>query len=290
MNTPSLTLAGIIAALGVASLGSVQAATTVLLNENFDTYSTVADVNAAGWYFRNTSSSGALWGDPQTLNEAPLSGMTLHHGGGSTGNTWVLKQWSGTTLTSLGDSLTLSFDAVLGSGNEFDVGLLDASQTLSGNALGGASPIAGATGYGYVQTASTAGVVGIISGSGTTSSSTDPSTSSNDLNTFLDTLSTLPSITGTALSFSLVITKVATGAQVDFYQGSTLLSSSIDTSATDSLTFNTIKLRAFNNSNLDNVVLTYATAAVPEPSTAACFTGIVTLCLALVRRRRGYTV
>jgi len=297
INTPkSLPLRGLRLLLGSAlvsaSFASLEAS-TVLINENFSTLTTSTGLTQAGWYFRNGDSTGAAWPAPASLASpiGNLSGTVLRGGltSGTSANTWLLKQWGGTTLTDVGDSLTLSFDAVFSGSDEFNVSFFDAEQTITGNALGGASPIAGASGYGYMQTFGANPVAGVISSTVQTGTQTG---ANSDVNTLRDSLGSIPSITGSAYNFSLTATKVEDGAQISFYRDGTLLSSWVDTSIVGGMELNTFKIRLTGTTTsryIDNIVLTQG-SAIPEPSTYAAFAGVAVLGLAAGRRRRASDV
>ncbi|MFH1498508.1 MAG: PEP-CTERM sorting domain-containing protein [Verrucomicrobiota bacterium] len=294
MNTPhSTTLLRVLAfgALTACSAASLEAS-TVLINENFDSIADNAGLNAAGWYYRHGSASTSYWPGPIAYENGTLSGNVLRGGSGSSGNNWVLKQWGGTTLTNVGDSLSLSFDTSFNLPARFNVSFFDAGGTeITANShsvgipTGTNSVIAGATGYGFEQ----------IYASGTATSggigTTTAALNGFDTVALQTSLETLPTLSGDVFTFTFSVTMVETGAQISFLKDGALVDSWTDTSVSGSVSFDTLKLwisasnSATANRALDNVVLTH-TSNIPEPSTAAALVGLATLGLAITRRQR----
>jgi hypothetical protein len=264
------------------------AGAAVVFSENFDSIAPTspgspAGLNAAGWYFRNTSTSGAFWnsgGSTRSFTNGVMTGNSLFNNGGSSGNTVLLKQWTPITLDEIGESLTVSFNALVTNASlsgTFNVSLLSTSNVVSTNTFGNsglnASPIAGATGYGYLQTASAGGI------------NTVSESSSGTTNTLKSSPTILPVLNDSIVhSYSLSVAKVSTGFEVSFSRDGGIIHSFIDTSNTGNLTLSTLKLGPVQTIAIDNVVL--SSSLIPEPSTYAALGGLSVLVLAVARRRR----
>jgi|GEM_PF-2406324 len=297
MATPSLLTPiarlFVIGAAAAVTAASLPAATTVHINQNFDTIADNTALNNAGWYYRHGSNSTTYWPGPQAYAAGTMSGNVLRGGTGSSANSWALTQWAGTTLTNIGDAVSVSFDVSFNLPGRFNVSLFDTggtaitanSYSTGGIAGGSASVIAGSTGYGYEQT--------YTSGEPTSAGIVTTTAASNgfDTTTIRSNLVTQPDILG-ASAFTFSVKLVETGAEISFSDGSSVIASWIDTSVTGPLSFDTLKLwvSATNSSTvnraIDNVVLTEF-SNIPEPSTFASLAGVAALGLAFGRRFRG---
>lgn len=284
-HTPHPALAVGALALGLFALPA-NAATSILINENFDSIANNTDLNSAGWYYRHASVSTAYWPGPAAYSNGTMSGNVLRGGTGSSENAWVLTQWDRTTLTNVGDSLSVTFDMRLTNAHRFNVSFFDAEGTsITANSNSGTTNvIAGSTGYGYEQlfTSQTLTTSGIIT--------TTVANTGHDASVFKTSLT--PTLTGEVMTLTFSVTLVETGAQVSLLRGATVLDQWIDTSVVGSISFDTLKfglstkVSAIDTRALDNVVLSY-TAAIPEPSSAAALAGLATLGLGATRRRRS---
>lgn len=265
------------------------AATTVLFSENFNSIANNTELNTAGWYYRHGSNSTTYWPGPVAYSNGAMTGNVLRGGTGSSANAWVLKQWAGTTLTSVGDALSVTFDlSMVSTASRFNVSFFEAGNTVitansystGGIAGGSANAIAGSTGYGYHHDFG-AGTAGIVT---TTVASTG-----------FDTVAYKPSdtatIVGEVMNLTFSVKLVETGAEISLFKGTQPLSQWVDTSVSGSISFDTLKFwisstnSATANRALDNVVVSY-TSAIPEPSSAAALAGLATLGLVATRRRR----
>lgn len=292
-HTPQSQLAAGALALALFAL-PLQAATTEIFSENFNNIADNTALNTAGWYYRHGSASTSYWPGPIAYENGTMSGNVLRGGSGSSGNNWVLKQWGGTTLTNVGDSLSLSFDMSFNLPGRFNVSFFDTGGTeITANShsigipTGTNSVIAGSTGYAFEQIYASGEPTS--GGIGTTTAALNGFDTVN-LQTSLETL---PSLTGNVSTFTFTVTMVETGAAISFLRDGAVLDSWTDTSVTGSASFDTLKLwvSATNSSTvnraLDNVVLTHSTGStIPEPSAAGVLAGIATLGFVAGRRRR----
>ena len=198
------------------------AATTILINENFNSIADNAALNTAGWYYRHGSVSTAYWPGPAAYSSGTMTGNILRGGTGSSENAWVLKQWGGTNLTNIGDSLSVTFDMRLTNAHRFNVAFFDAKGTVitanssSISTTGTTNVIAGSTGYGYEQ---------IFTSQALTTSGVITTTSANngfDATTFRT--SATPTLTGSIMTLTFSVELVGTGARVALLSGTTVLS------------------------------------------------------------------
>lgn len=286
--TPHPVFSASVLVLALSALPA-SAATSVLFSENFNAITNNTELNTAGWFYRHGSNTSTYYPGPIAHSSGTMSGNVLRGGTGSSANAWVLKQWGGTTLTSVGDALSVTFDlSMVASASRFNVSFFEAGSTVitansysTGGVAGGSiNPITGSTGYGYHHDFG-AGTAGIVT---TTVANTG-------FDTVAYKLSDTANIVGEVRNLTFSVKLVETGAQISLFQGAQQLSQWTDTSVSGSISFDTLKFWISSgntttaNRALDNVVLSH-TSAVPEPSSAAALAGLATLGLVATRRRR----
>lgn len=260
MNLPKKSL---LLAASLAALSLMQNASAVVIFQ--DTFTGISNPNSAGWYSFNSNSGGGAW-TIATDNTAPLSGNVLSNPAGAVSNTSVYKQFSTTTLTNVGDSISISLDlhSVTGVGS-IGISLLGTNQTITANQFGG-TVLTNAAGYGF-GLQSTQERTFLTAGTGNLweVSNNDPI----PYTTYLGNVSASTPITTNAVTFSLTLTKTATGVQIDSSYGGTVFSSYTDTTGSIYTSFNTVRIfgnpASGNKIDIDNVTVT----TVPEPSAVA---------------------
>ena len=273
-HTPQSQLAAGALALALCAL-PLQAATTELINQSFDTMRLNADdpdredLKAAGWYSWNSNTQGAYAG----IATAPtgMSGRVLSVGG-SSANSYIYTQWNAVSLANVGDSLTLNVAARAGAmhaSNPYEFTLLDSSNVLTENSKGGTEPMATASGFSYRINSTGEALLAYTEGT--------PSTLVSDSN--------VPAVFDSTVynySFSVTVTSAETATIRMVIDGTESLS--FEQSFEGLLGFNTLRMRSSTGAQWDDVVLTHTT--IPEPSAAGVLAGITTLGFVAGRRRR----
>jgi hypothetical protein len=291
MNPPSLSIIGMMAAIGLTPFGSLHAATTVIFADNFDSATVpTSTINEFGYYTRANS------GNPWAIKTG--SSATTHTGnyietGGSTANGDTIKQWVGSPVSlNVGDTLTASFDVdnrssvVLSplSSLNLKMTFFDSSHTITANSIGATNPFNNkVSGYGYVQTNAGGSIQRYTNYDTTTALGGTPPAAAQ----FAD-FQQIYDLSVHTLTFS--ITRQLAGATFTFAEGGNIIYSYTDTTAS-AFTFNTLRLLAAGASGngfyIDNIGVTLTTATIPEPATAAVLAGLGMLGLAATRRRRN---
>lgn len=211
-----------------------------------------AGLNAAGWYFANSSAGGAAW-TIATDNTSPLSGNTLTNTGGTSNWTTGLRPFSSVGLGNVGDWVAIQFNyhvANSGSG-QLGIGLLSTATTLSANTYG-SDPVGNAAGYRVYHNTQTAA---------TTAQFVKVT---NDADTNLLSATSGSATLGNnsaAHTMILKLTRTATGLQISWAVDGVTLGTYTDTSS-PYFTFNLVTF--FDGGNtpvyVDNVTLTKQTA------------------------------
>ena len=243
---------------------------------------TSAGLNSVGWYMYQNNAGGQAW-TTGTDNTSPLSGGVMKNPGGSSANTVAIKQFASSTLTNVGDSITLSMDLrALGAGS-FNVSLLQSAATVSTNQYGSANPLADGHGYGFLMS-STQDRTFLTAGTGSLWEVTngDPIPYTN----YLTNVSASTPMTTLARTLTLTLTKTAGGVQIGSSFAGTTFTPYQDTSGNIFTSFNTIRIYgngALAGMYFDNISV--AKNVVPEPSPMALVLVAGGLCL--VRSRRS---
>lgn len=250
----------IVASVALIVSGASAMATT-LVDDTFAGVTT-ATLNANGWYFLNSSSGGTPW-QVWNYTSAPFVAETLANPGGSSGWTYGLRQYSSTTLTNVGDTLSLQLNYRVGnagSGQLF-LSMFNTAATITSNAFGyttgtgGTDPIGDAAGYMVQTVTSTSGTVGALR------------QITNDADSLLAATSGTATLGDTsAHTLLMTLTRVSTGTQIEWSVDGTSLGSTIDTTA-PYYTFNSLDILDGGNTPvyLDNILIT----STPEPSAMA---------------------
>lgn len=236
-------------------------ASIVLTNDDF-TGVTTGTLNADGWYFLG-GASNTPW-IIATDNTSPMSGNVMQNSAGTAGGTNGLKQFTTQTLSTLGDTLTLTMDYHVASNTtsgDFGVEFLNSSTTYAANLFG---PGALTIGNGYA----------VAMGVGTTGTTADFRTSTGDMQfsgTILATtsISAILGATSTAHAMVFTLTKVVAGTELAWSIDGVQLGNATNSAYS---TFNTIAIRTGSYTasgskavNFDNISVGFT----PEPSTWA---------------------
>lgn len=247
-------------ALAGLTLWSTAGSAATLFSDDF-TGLTASTLNSDGWYFYGVS-GGSAWGTGSD-STAPLSGTVLQNQKGA--QTWQfgMKQFTSTTLTNLGDSLTLTLDyhvAADASGGQLWLKILNTANTVTSNDFTGVNPIADADGYAVVQKVEV------------TQTTADLKETLDDAymgGTTIATTASSATLGATSASHTMVfsLTKVAAGTELSWTVDGNQLGSTIDSSGTIYNTFNSVSLMVGTGTlvNLDNI----SVVSVPEPQTWA---------------------
>lgn len=249
MKTPLRTLSTIIVALTAAFIAR---ADTIF----FSDFTGVSNPNTAGWYSQNTGGGAAAW---SMGTDATLGGNVLRNPGGSSQNTNLLKPFTEVTL-GIGQSLQISLDLhTTATTGQFQLALLNSASTISANALSVANPVADADGYNFVQSISSTAnspsyrrVVDFSAPGANVLSTPAQSTAIGD---------------NAKHTFTLSLTRVATGIQIDASMDSTVFSSYTDTSGFYT-TFDTVELSTPSIGSVSFYANNITLSLVPEPSGA----------------------
>ena len=218
-----------------------------------------AGLNADGWYF--VGSTGGTGWTTATDNTAPLSATTMKNPGGSSTWQYGLKQFTTTTLSMVGDSLTFAMDYHMGvdtTANIVGISLLNSPTTVTDNSFGAwpaANTLSAASGYTLFQNSKTTATTG------------DFSNTVNGIDIFsgayLGTTSGSAILGATSMAHTLELTliKVLAGTELTWSVDGTVLGSL--TNATYD-TFNTVRLFTGGNTPvyMDNISVTRSSADV----------------------------
>jgi len=284
-QTPQLTIAAGVLTLALSAL-PLHAATNVIFEDDFGTSPTPGTINDFGYYTQ--ANSGGMWGILTSDSGTTMDANFLRNGG-SSANTNSIKQWMDApiTLSGVGDSLVVSFDIdsrgpfLEGSALNLQIALYNSSYEITANQISGANPFVGnVSGYGYFQTMDGGNVYRLTDYDTTADLGGSPDSITAPAELYDQTVHTV----------SFHITKEETGATFALYDGTNLLYSHTDTTAS-SFTFNTLRLRnpgvGTGGVYLDNISVTHTTGStIPEPSVAGVLAGIATLGFVAGRRRR----
>lgn len=284
-----------VAALAVAALSALTTTGNagVIFTDTFtgvaaSSGQTSTGLNGAGWYMYNNAGAGEAF-TTATDNTPPLmDGTAMQNPGSSSSNTVANRQFSTTSLTNVGDSITLSLDLhALSTTASFNFSLVQSAVTLSGNTYDPTNPLADADGYGF-HLGSTQERVFLTAGTGSLWEVTNASPI--PYATYLTNVSASTPITTDARTFTLTLTKTAGGVQIDSSYAGTAFASYEDTTGNIYTSFNTVRIYAnagTSGFNIDNV----SVSTIPEPSTVALVllaSGLVLVCSSR-RSRAGKT-
>jgi hypothetical protein len=265
-------LAILTAVLGLAK----QTQAGVIFSNDF---SGVSNPNDAGYY--SWQPSGTPYNTMVSDSNSPLSGKVLNNPGTTSANATAIKQWSGTTLTTSGDFISLSVDfrGASTTAGSFTLGLLNNMPAVTSDIIGSASPYAAANGY---YSALNFDV----------SNSAKYRQVTNGVTTLIDSpLGTVVAL-GDNLGHRVVytLTRVDTGIQMDVSVDGSSRSSFVDTTPV-SYTFNSVSIAdyvAAKPTHFDNIMLSSNT--IPEPTTSGLFlitgAGMILIRHAVARRNK----
>lgn len=264
----------------LAGTGAVHGATTVF-EDNFSN-------GLNKWYFYNGSSAGLAY-DLTTSSTSPLSGSVMRNNAGSTTNSIAIAGFSSVALTSVGDTITLSFDyriATASGAVRVIFGLYNSGEKqVTTNQFGvESSDSADDSGYSvlkYLNDSTSGELYSKAAGTG--------NQSLNSATTKLTTLASTANLLNNSVHhIDFTITRVAEGLQISLNIDNTGVSSYTVTSPL-TYTFNEIGLSANpNNGNSvvwDNVTVTANIAPIPEPA-ALSIIGTGGMCLLSLRHKK----
>lgn len=291
------------AVLGLIALTAAQAQTT-LINDSFNDLDRTngADENDTQWRLIVGGSTETLVSNqinvPGGSNYASTGTLLVTSRPAATANPHWLATFNSTTLA-VGDSLSLSFTysstdtASQASGLRF--GFYNSGGTSQSADLPGGSVDAlyqDDVGYTLFAPRAASGNVQLyVKGTNATADITNISTAANTAlaGTSAITGSTLGSATPTTFTATLQLTRTASGYDYTSTWGGANLSASTTNVVTS--TFDTLEIFSFLGSSaqvrIDDVLLTYTTASVPEPSSYVAIAGSLGLVGAVSKRRLG---
>jgi len=230
-----------------------------------DDFTGVTSLNAAGWYFQN-SSGGTAW-SLSTSTDSPLSGNVMVNTGGNTPNTRAIKSFSPVTL-GLGERLIVRFDhgVDVNTGLNLRVGFTE--NRLTSNQLNSPMDFEYAYGFGL--------------GSGVPPAATSIGFRDGDSGNGIGSASTTAVRDGFAHSYEFVLERTATGLLMTVFidgEATTPLQTSITNYTFNYLSFG----QSMGGARLDNI----SVAFVPEASSTLLMgAGLLVLGLPLWLRRR----
>lgn len=300
MKTASLSLVAFAACL-VAATASPAAS---LISDNFNALTTSTndspvgsdDLNTSGWYFWSPFSAGTRWyvSSPGDAASGPdyLSGATMFNRTGPNAGTNAFRSFTPTTLTNVGDSLTLSLDirSLAPSGVNTGIiaitlGNIGAPITANSFVDGSTNPLNGKYIVSYNQNLLTSQAQRTYNygtfGSGTSATSAGTWAALAD---------------GVDHRFILTVTRTATGlsltSSITETNGSTTTLNTVSFAGSN-FTFDTLRLSVAGTTEspygqftyFDNINLT-STSSIPEPGSYALLAGAAAAGVLLFRRRR----
>ena len=277
MKIHTLQKFAVLSAIGLCFTGSAMA--TVLVNDTFSS----GTANSNGYYGYNTP-GGTLW--------TVTTGM-LQNADGSAPNTVMNKSFTPTTLSAVGDSITLQYDfrnlqqsTVAGN---MEIGLYNVGSTISANSIGGTNPLTNKAGWTLLQNNNEQ--VLYLNEKTTSGTNVGHGTWWNGRTDLIPSPLVVPWVSTSnstgMVTNTMTLTMTAGGLQIS----STTAGNNMPTYlAAGVMTFTVDTISIFDNygggsgsrySLVDNVIVT----AVPEPATWALLALSLTTVMVLRRRR-----
>ncbi len=220
--------------LGIVTAGVLPVQADIVLDEDF-TGVTAGTFNENGWFF-GCNTGGTVW-QMSTYSTAPMSGDVLRNQSGHANNTKAYTQFPSFVLTKDGDyiKVALNYRSQSTAAGTFAVSLLGFGATITSNNLvnGKMIPDAG-HGYGTSHTLSTTPVAQKY---GKYTNDGWPTTATLYTNSQTLATDTNPH------SYTLTLTKVATGVRLGSTTDATVFDSYIDTTSPYT-SFDTVRLFA----------------------------------------------